>query len=86
MTKAKRWKPKEGETYFYIVMSVVDMAAIRAWEWRNDSVDKYCFRSGNCFQTKREAQAVARKLKGFWKNVREGKDDRGKSVSFNRDS
>lgn len=70
MSKAKRWKPKEGEGYWYIEadLHVSAISYINRFVW-----DKNRFRLGNCFQTKKEAEAVARKLKGFWKDVREGK-------------
>lgn len=84
MTKAKRWKPKEYDAYWTVDLEVKD--GVSECVCYGGQISAGHYRLGNCFKTKREAQAVARKLKGFWKNVREGRDDRGKSVSFNRDS
>lgn len=69
MSKAKRWKPKEGENYF----RGHEDGKVEEWIWINDNSDKYAYRLGNCFKTRSEATAVARKLKGFWKDVREGR-------------
>jgi len=73
--KAKRWKPKKGERFYRILPSIGDLySKVDRWEWHNVQYDNRLYRLGNCFKTKREAQDVARKLKGFWKSVREGKE------------
>lgn len=73
MTKAKRWKPKEGERH-WVVWAINHRVLVIKASWRSkDNYHKHRYRLGNCFKTKREAQAVARKLKAFWKDVREGR-------------
>jgi hypothetical protein len=51
-TQTKRWKPKDGETYFFILADGDIVPRI----WENDVVDNDCFRLGNCFETEEEAQ------------------------------
>lgn len=69
MSKAKRWKPKKREGYWMIENN----AHVQDYEWFDDSFDNSLYHLGNCFQTEKEAKAVARKLKAFWKDIREGK-------------
>lgn len=72
MSKAKRWKPKEDELFYYIKFQTFPIANVaHAHYW--DGVYAQYVIDGNCFQTKKEAQAAARKLKAFWKDVREGR-------------
>lgn len=73
MSKSKRWKPKEGEEYWFITDVREGVEDVMKWQWVDVYADKALFRLGNCFQTKKEAEVVARKLKGFWKDVREGR-------------
>ena len=53
-----RWKPKIGETYYYIdcYIEVVDD------HWSDDRLDNLVRNIGNCFKTKEEAQKYADKF------------------------
>lgn len=72
MSEAIRWKPKEGEVYYTCVTSY-GAIIISTNICEDDMYDRAKHRLGNCFRTKKEAQAVARKLRTFWKDVREVK-------------
>ena len=53
-----QWKPKVGETYYYIdcYFEVVDD------HWSDDRLDNLVRNNGNCFKTKEEAQKYADKF------------------------
>lgn len=76
MTKSKRWKPKEGDSLYMVTMfmnfdtgeSHVDVCKHIESIGSTYDPDQYL---DIRFRTKKEAQAVARKLKAFWKDVRE---------------
>lgn len=63
--KKKKWKPGFGERY-YLADSVG-----RVGVDKNDNIfiDNLRIKSGNCFKTKKEAEAVAKKIR---KILREG--------------
>lgn len=69
MSKSKRWKPKIKDEFWFLSF-ILDVGRSN---WYATDLDKDMYRLGNCFQTKEEADTVARKLKGFWKDVREGR-------------
>ena len=62
---AERWKPKEGDKYYYIdVDGEVDFSTF-------DSGVGFKHRTieiGNCFETAEEAEKAAEELKGWWGN------------------
>jgi hypothetical protein len=61
----ERWKPKEGDKYYYIdVDGEVDFSTF-------DSGVGFKLRTieiGNCFETAEEAEKAAEELKGWWGN------------------
>lgn len=60
-----RWKPKEGETYYFVdtVLSIVRT------EFTNMiSTDRIRVEANNCFKTKEATQIVAEQLKDIFKN------------------
>ncbi len=63
----KRWKPKLGNFYFMVTLNCVDM--IDKAGWYNSIFDKHTYEIGNCFRTRREAEAMATKIR---KLLREG--------------
>lgn len=57
----KRWRAKNGEPYFYVDECVKVIPSSE----EHDSVDGDCYRYGNYFQTREEAQALADYLKAL---------------------
>ena len=53
-----KWKPKIGDTYYYIdlFLDVIDDI------WSDDRMDALVYTSGNCFKTEEEAQKYADKF------------------------
>jgi hypothetical protein len=62
--KPKRWKPEIGEKY-YIVHSVWGFVDERIWA--SGLADKSCYKLGNYFRNKREAQAKLKQIKKILK-------------------
>jgi hypothetical protein len=62
----KRWKPKEGEVYYFFRM--LPEIIINSYAWVDDDFDRDMYKSGNCFRTKKEAteklEAIKKILKG----------------------
>lgn len=56
-----KWKPKDGQIYYYIAMVVTTYVSYHTW--RNDSIDNDHYRTKNYFKTEEEAKAVAEKIK-----------------------
>lgn len=56
----KRWKPREGESYWFIVSSIFE-SDLNSWD--DDPTDNERFRIGNCFPTREKAEAAATKVK-----------------------
>jgi hypothetical protein len=61
-----RWKPKIGETYFYInfFYSRLEVAEDR---WDDLEPDLILYQSGNCFKTRKEAEAKLKVIKKLLK-------------------
>lgn len=57
--KTKRWKPDDGERYFYIN----DCGEVRENHWINNAIDKMRFRIGNVFESRKKAKFQVEKLK-----------------------
>lgn len=57
--KTKRWKPKDGELYWYID----DFFTVALSSWDNYSYEVRKQKIGNCFKTKSEAIAAAKAVK-----------------------
>lgn len=59
----KRWKPKDGEKYWYITntnqLSQIDFTSERSYK-REDDYQRW--RTYNCFQTREQAEAEAEKI------------------------
>ena len=53
----KRWKPKNGEMYWYVWNDVA------CWSYFTWNLDERRFKFGNCFKTEEEAEAAAEKVK-----------------------
>jgi len=51
LNKSKRYKPKDGERYFYKSQYEVSSTA-----WEDDDTDNRYYKSGNCYRTREEAQ------------------------------
>ena len=60
-----KWEPKEGETYCIIL--IMPTFKIEALIWENEDIDKYLYKSGNCFRTKKEAEAKLKAIKKILK-------------------
>lgn len=58
----ERWKPKKGDVYYTISCFENDICD---YCWDDDSIDKECWESGNCFKTEAEAQAASEKVKAL---------------------
>ncbi len=57
----ERWKPKEGESYWWLAVEKF----VQAWtgNWRNYRDDWLRWELGNCFKIKAEAERAGAKLK-----------------------
>jgi hypothetical protein len=57
----ERWKPKEGESYWWLAVEKV----VQEWtgNWRNHKDDRLRWELGNCFKTKAEAEQARDKMK-----------------------
>lgn len=60
--ESKRWKPNDGEEYYYID----DEGSINYHFFANDEIDNFLYFSNNCFQTKEEAEFHLEKLKVYY--------------------
>lgn len=56
---SERWMPESGETYYF----VTSLGYVGGYNWTNDSTDCLSYKVGNCFKTKKEAEAAAEKVK-----------------------
>jgi hypothetical protein len=64
LVEPQRWKPEEGESYWWLSVEKV----VQAWtgNWRNHRDDRLRWELGNCFKIKAEAERAGDKLKeGF---------------------
>ena len=62
-----RWKPDETQKYYYVDND--GLVRDDAW-WNSAGVDQGRFETGNCFQTKEEAEKAVEKLKA-WKRLKD---------------
>ena len=59
----RKWKPKFGKKYFVVnTLGCVDHCI-----WTNGTVDNGFYDLGNCFPTREEAEAMAKKFKKLFK-------------------
>jgi hypothetical protein len=56
-----RWKPKEGESYWWL--SVEKVVQMWTGNWRNHKDDRLRWELCNCFKTKAEAEQAGEKVK-----------------------
>jgi hypothetical protein len=61
MTKSERWKPEDGEWYYFVCSN----GSIDEYQWDGDGTDDIYYQNGNCFKTEAEAQAAAEKIKAL---------------------
>lgn len=61
--KTDKWKPVPGETYFYLN----DSLGPSEEEWDGSNFDQYMFEYHNCFKTREEAEAAAKRVKAALK-------------------
>ena len=61
LAKPERWKPKEGESYWWLAVE----KAVQEWtgNWRNHRDDQLRWELGNCFKTKAEAEQASERIK-----------------------
>ena len=61
LAKPERWKPKEGESYWWLAVEKV----VQEWtgNWRNHKDDRLRWELGNCFKTKAEAEQASERIK-----------------------
>ena len=66
----ERWKPKEGESYWWLAVEKV----VQEWtgNWRNHRDDQRRWELGNCFKTKVEAEQARVKIKDVLLNFHKG--------------
>ena len=60
--KRKPWKPKENDYYY----SVEPDGSIDNEYWGNDSIDMNYYKLGNCYRTRKEAEANRDKWVAFY--------------------
>lgn len=53
-TTGKRWKPEEREIYYAVMIGFFGNY-VTLTTWTEGEADKLCYKSGNCFRTKKEA-------------------------------
>lgn len=53
----KNWKPEFTNTYYYIFSTYGESFEIAHTTWLNSEDDKSRYSIGNCFKTKKQAQA-----------------------------
>lgn len=58
-----KWKPKEDEYYYFFD----EMMQTHRNEWEDSPMDQHLFEVGNCFRTREEAEAMAKKIKKLLK-------------------
>lgn len=57
-----RWKPIKDTKYFHIIIAG-GTAQVDDYLWKNDEVDRNYYELGNCFKTKKEAEAKLEEIK-----------------------
>lgn len=62
-----KWKPKEDERYFYIIVNRFHGTNILDSTWSNTGSDRILRRSSNIFRTRKEAQAKLKQIKQILK-------------------
>lgn len=55
-----RWKPKIGQTYYYVALEVRPYISYHIWV--DDNIDNEHYQSKNCFETEKEAKAMMEKI------------------------
>lgn len=55
----KRWKPKDGDTYYWFDSH----DHVRNYCWNNDTIDNSMFTSDNCFRTEEQAKEAAKRVR-----------------------
>lgn len=61
--KLPRWKPEYGGQYYYIDID----GHITTYKWYDFQDNVQCYKFGNCFRTKEEAEATRDKIKEILK-------------------
>lgn len=51
----KRWKPKSGDTYWY----VNHLFEVEGATWIEDGIDEFLYKCHNCFKTIKQAKKLA---------------------------
>lgn len=62
-TETKRWKPRKGQWYWYIVAPGDIDEEVNTWTWKGEWLDNHLYTNGNCFKTKELALKMAKRLK-----------------------
>lgn len=62
--KRKPWKPKNGDGYW----TVISDGSIYYVLYRDDIIDFYCYKLGNCYRTNKEAEANRDKWVAFYES------------------
>ena len=62
--KRKPWRPKNDDLYYL----VEETGLVSCEVWCNDSIDINYYKLGNCYRTKKEAEANATKWKAFYES------------------
>lgn len=60
--KSQKWKPEIGENYWYIIISEWEIFFSKS-TWSNDKFDRYLYKIGDVFRTKKEAQMKFKEIK-----------------------
>lgn len=62
-----KWKPELGATYYYVDLEFSDSVGSHCYD--NDGIDQCNYEHYNCFQTKKQAQEAAEKVKELLKSL-----------------
>lgn len=72
---SKRWKPKDGELYFFADGTGCGLRSseskVLRFFWHNDLFDNVAYQYGNCFKTEEDAEAAAEKVKNLLLSLHE---------------
>lgn len=77
--KSKDWKPKKGDTYYYIG----SVGSIFNYDYREDISDEAHLNIGNCFKTEEDAKHMVEKFKVIREIQKFANENNEKEIDWN---
>lgn len=77
--KSKDWKPKKGDTYYYIG----SVGSIFNYDYREDISDEAHLNIGNCFKTEEDAKHMVEKFKVIRELQKFANENNEKEIDWN---